>query len=80
MFTERAARRRKTDTISHYAAHLALLAAPGGFVVNAKELQVNAGADFILVLTYDIMTMSGLRGYPRRKFDFDEINVTSGLF
>lgn len=60
MFTERAARRQKPDTISHYAARLALLAAPRGFTVNAKELQVNARTGFIVALTCDIMTVPGL--------------------
>ena len=40
---------------SRYADRSVLMAAPGGFTVNAKKLQVNAGEGFIVALTCDIM-------------------------
>lgn len=59
----------------------ALLGAPDGFMVNVRELKVNAGAGFVVALTGNIMTMPGLPKVPAaEKIDVDENSVISGLF
>ena len=59
----------------------ALLGAPDGFMVNVRELKVNAGAGFVVALTGNIMTMPGLPKVPAaEKIDVDENGVISGLF
>lgn len=58
-----------------------LLGAPEGFTVTVKNVNISAGAGFIVVLTGDIMTMPGL---PRRpaaeRIDIDENGKITGLF
>lgn len=57
------------------------LGAPKDFTVNIKNVKINAGAGFIVVLTGDIMTMPGLPKSPAaEKIDVDENGVISGLF
>ena len=57
------------------------LGAPKDFTVNIKNVKINAGAGFIVVLTGDIMTMPGLPKSPAaERIDVDENGNISGLF
>ena len=59
----------------------ALLGAPEGFRVTVKNVKVSAGAEFIVVLTGDIMTMPGLPKSPAaERIDIDENGKITGLF
>ncbi len=59
----------------------ALLGAPEGFKVTVKNVKVSAGAEFIVVLTGDIMTMPGLPKSPAaERIDVDEKGRITGLF
>ncbi len=59
----------------------ALLGAPTGFTVTVKNVKISAGADFIVVLTGDIMTMPGLPKSPAaERIDIDENGRITGLF
>ena len=58
-----------------------LLGAPEGFTVTIKNVKVSAGANFLVALTGDIMTMPGLPKSPAaERIDVDENGVISGLF
>ena len=58
-----------------------LLGAPKGFTVTVRNLNVSAGAGFIVTPTGDIMTMPGLPKVPSaEKIDVDENGRISGLF
>lgn len=57
------------------------LGRPEGFDITIREIYVNAGAGFIVVLTGDIMTMPGLPKKPAAEgIDVDENGVITGLF
>ena len=57
------------------------LGAPDGFTVTVRNVQVSAGAGFIVVLTGDIMTMPGLpQVQAAMKIDVDEDGKITGLF
>lgn len=59
----------------------ALLGAPEGFRVTVRNVKVSAGAEFIVVLTGDIMTMPGLPKSPAaERIDVDENGKITGLF
>ena len=59
----------------------ALLGAPEGFKVTVKNVKVSAGAEFIVVLTGDIMTMPGLPKSPAaEQIDVDKYGNIEGLF
>ena len=58
-----------------------LLGAPTGFDVTVREVNVSAGAGFIVCLTGDVMTMPGLPKVPSaEKMDIDEDGTIIGLF
>jgi len=58
-----------------------LLGAPEGFTVTVRNLNVSAGAGFIVALTGDIMTMPGLPKVPSaEKIDIDASGNITGLF
>ena len=59
-----------------------LLGRPEGFNINVREVYVNAGAGFVVVLTGKILTMPGLPKKPAAfGIDFDEeTNKITGLF
>ncbi|MDR2610511.1 MAG: formate--tetrahydrofolate ligase [Clostridiales Family XIII bacterium] len=58
-----------------------LLGAPDGFTLTVSGMKVSAGAEFIVVLTGDIMTMPGLPKRPAaEKIDVDATGRISGLF
>lgn len=60
----------------------ALLGRPEGFKINVREVYVNAGAGFVVVLTGKILTMPGLPKVPAAEgIDYDEDNNRiTGLF
>jgi formate--tetrahydrofolate ligase len=58
-----------------------LKAAPTGFNIPVREVRLSAGAEFLVVITGDIMTMPGLPSVPSAdKIDVDANGVISGLF
>ncbi|MEA5050583.1 MAG: formate--tetrahydrofolate ligase [Oscillospiraceae bacterium] len=58
-----------------------LLGAPDGFTLAVRDVKACAGAEFIVALTGEIMTMPGLPKKPAAEtIDIDENGVISGLF
>ncbi len=58
-----------------------LRGAPSGHVVNIREVRLAAGAEFIVMVCGDIMTMPGLPKVPSsEKIDIDENGKVVGLF
>jgi len=58
-----------------------LLGAPTGFDITVREVNVSAGAGFIVCLTGDVMTMPGLPKVPSaEKMDIEEDGTIVGLF
>ena len=58
-----------------------LLGRPTGFTIHIREVYVNAGAGFIVVLTGAVMTMPGLPKKPAaNEIDVDETGNITGLF
>lgn len=57
------------------------LGAPQGFTMHVRDVKVNAGAGFIVVLTGNVMTMPGLPKCPAAlSIDVDDNGKISGLF
>ena len=55
--------------------------APSGHTVNVREVRLNAGAEFIVMVCGDIMTMPGLPKVPSaNRIDIDADGRISGLF
>ena len=55
--------------------------APSGHIVNVREVRLSAGAEFIVAVCGDIMTMPGLPKIPSaEKIDLDENGKVVGLF
>ena len=58
-----------------------LRGAPSQHVVNIREVRLAAGAEFLVVICGDIMTMPGLPEVPAaNSIDVDENGKISGLF
>jgi formate--tetrahydrofolate ligase len=58
-----------------------LRGAPSGHIVNIREVRLNAGAEFIVMICGDIMTMPGLPKVPSSvAIDVDESGKIVGLF
>jgi formate--tetrahydrofolate ligase len=58
-----------------------LRGAPTGHVVNVREVRLAAGAEFVVMVCGDIMTMPGLPKVPAaNSIDVDEAGKISGLF
>jgi formate--tetrahydrofolate ligase len=58
-----------------------LKGAPTGHVVAIREIRLSAGAEFIVVVTGDVMTMPGLPRIPAASsIKLDLQNEISGLF
>lgn len=58
-----------------------LLGRPQNFVVTVREIEIAAGAGFIVPITGNIMRMPGLPGTPAAEnIDIDDDGVISGLF
>jgi formate--tetrahydrofolate ligase len=59
----------------------ALRGAPSGHVVNVREVRLSAGAQFVVMICGDIMTMPGLPKVPSaEKIDLGEDGKVIGLF
>jgi len=57
------------------------MGAPSGHDVPIKEVRLSAGAEFIVVVCGDIMTMPGLPRIPAAEnIDVDEKGLIQGLF
>ncbi len=58
-----------------------LRAAPSGHTVNVREVRLSAGAEFVVMICGDIMTMPGLPKEPSSmRIDIDDDGKISGLF
>ena len=58
-----------------------LRAAPSGHLVNVREVRLAAGAEFVVMICGDIMTMPGLPKEPASmRIDIDDDGRISGLF
>jgi formate--tetrahydrofolate ligase len=59
----------------------ALLGRPKGFTITVREIQIAAGAGFVVPITGEIMRMPGLPGVPSAEaIDIDAEGNISGLF
>jgi formate--tetrahydrofolate ligase len=68
-------------TQSSFSADPSLRGAPSGHVVNVREVRLAAGAQFVVMICGDIMTMPGLPKVPSaEKIDIDESGKVVGLF
>jgi formate--tetrahydrofolate ligase len=68
-------------TQSSFSTDAASRGAPSGHVVTVREVRLNAGAQFIVMVCGDLMTMPGLPKVPSaEKIDVDENGVVVGLF
>ena len=68
-------------TQSSFSADATLRGAPSGHVVNVREVRLAAGAQFIVLICGDIMTMPGLPKVPSaEKIDIDDDGRIVGLF
>jgi formate--tetrahydrofolate ligase len=58
-----------------------LKCAPDGFIVPVREVRLSSGAEFVVVLTGDIMTMPGLPSVPAAEaVGVGEDGLIFGLF
>lgn len=68
-------------TQSSFSTDANLRGAPVGHVVTVREVRLNAGAQFIVMVCGDLMTMPGLPKIPSaEKIDIDEFGKVVGLF
>lgn len=59
----------------------ALLGRPTGFTITVREIEIAAGAGFLVPITGDMMRMPGLPAHPASEnIDIDEEGNISGLF
>ena len=64
-----------------FSTDAALRGAPSGHVVNIREVRLAAGAEFVVMICGDIMTMPGLPKVPSaEKIDLDDNGKVVGLF
>jgi formate--tetrahydrofolate ligase len=58
-----------------------LKGAPSGFVVPVRDIKVSAGAEFVVAICGDVMTMPGLPRVPAANaIGVDETGEIVGLF
>ena len=58
-----------------------LRGAPTGHIVNVREVRLAAGAEFIVMICGDVMTMPGLPAVPSAvKIDLDDNGNIVGMF
>jgi hypothetical protein len=63
------------------ATNMKLLGAPTGHTITIREIRLSAGAEFVVVITGDIMTMPGLPRVPAaNSIKLDVNGQISGLF
>lgn len=66
---------------SSFSTDASLRGAPVGHILNIREVRLSAGAEFIVVVCGDIMTMPGLPKVPAaNSIDIDSNGKISGLF
>jgi formate--tetrahydrofolate ligase len=64
-----------------FSADAGLRGAPSGYMVNVREVRLAAGAEFIVMICGDVMTMPGLPKVPSaEKIDLTEEGKVVGLF
>jgi formate--tetrahydrofolate ligase len=64
-----------------FSTDAALRGAPSGHTVNLREVRLSAGAEFVVMVCGDIMTMPGLPRLPSaEQIDLDEQGRVVGLF
>jgi formate--tetrahydrofolate ligase len=64
-----------------FSADASLRGAPSGYTVNIREVRLAAGAEFIVMICGDIMTMPGLPKVPSaEKIDLTDDGKVVGLF
>jgi formate--tetrahydrofolate ligase len=64
-----------------FSADAALRGAPSGYSVNIREVRLAAGAEFVVMICGDIMTMPGLPKVPSaEKIDLTDDGKVVGLF
>jgi len=68
-------------TQSSFTADASVRGAPSGHVVNVREVRLAAGAEFVVMICGDMMTMPGLPKVPSaEKIDITEDGTVVGLF
>jgi formate--tetrahydrofolate ligase len=68
-------------TQSSFSTNASLRGAPTGHTVNVREVRLAAGAEFVVMICGDIMTMPGLPKVPSaEKIDIDADGKIVGLF
>ncbi len=85
-------RKLQEDGYGHYPVCIAktqysfstdpqLRAAPSGHMINIREVRLSAGAEFVVMVCGDVMTMPGLPKVPSaQKIDLTEEGTVVGLF
>lgn len=64
-----------------FSADAALHGAPSGFTLPVREVRLARGAEFVVAICGDIMTMPGLPQHPAsERIDIDEHGQITGLF
>jgi formate--tetrahydrofolate ligase len=64
-----------------FSTEAGLRGAPSGHIVNVREVRLAAGAEFVVMVCGDVMTMPGLPKAPSAEFiDLDEQGRVVGLF
>jgi formate--tetrahydrofolate ligase len=68
-------------TQSSFTADASVRGAPTGHIVNVREVRLAAGAEFVVMICGDMMTMPGLPKVPSaEKIDITEDGTVVGLF
>ncbi len=68
-------------TQSSFSTDASIRGAPSGHIVNVREVRLAAGAEFVVMICGDIMTMPGLPKMPSaEKIDLSEDGRVMGLF
>ncbi len=58
-----------------------IIGRPEGFTITIREIEIAAGAGFLIPITGDMMRMPGLPTHPAsEKINIDNDGVISGLF
>ena len=58
-----------------------IIGRPEGFTITIREIEIAAGAGFLIPITGDMMRMPGLPTYPAsEKINIDNTGEISGLF
>ena len=68
-------------TQKSFSDNPSLLGAPSGFTITVREIEIAAGAGFLVPITGDIMRMPGLPSIPSAEhIDIDKDGKITGLF